>query len=102
MREPAHVRMVDRLLEYIKIIPPKRRAKQTLEGKTFVFTGELESFSRAQAKELVRERGGTASESVSKKTDYVVVGESPGDKYEKAKKLGVKALNEAEFKRMIR
>ncbi|MFH1825010.1 MAG: NAD-dependent DNA ligase LigA [Candidatus Firestonebacteria bacterium] len=72
-----------------------------LAGKTFVFTGELESFARDEAETLVKRLGGTPTFSVSKKTNYVVVGKDPGSKYDKAKKLGVKILNEEEFKRII-
>ncbi|MEK7560168.1 MAG: NAD-dependent DNA ligase LigA [Patescibacteria group bacterium] len=73
-----------------------------LEGQSFVFTGEMESLSRDEAKDRVRALGGDVSGSVSKKTDYVVAGESPGSKYEKAKKLGVKILTESEFLKMIK
>lgn len=72
------------------------------EGKSFVFTGELKTISRDEAKNRVRALGGDASGSVSKKTDYVVVGENPGSKYEQAKKLGVKILTESEFLKMIK
>ncbi|MDP2598611.1 MAG: NAD-dependent DNA ligase LigA [Candidatus Liptonbacteria bacterium] len=74
---------------------------QKLSGKTFVLTGSMESMSRDTAKEKIRELGGEASESVSKKTDYVVVGAEPGSKYEKAKKLGVKTISEKEFLRFL-
>ena len=73
-----------------------------MPGKTFVITGSLESMSREEAKEKIRELGGDASESVSKKTDYVVAGSEPGSKYEKGKKLGVKILNEEEFLKLIK
>lgn len=72
-----------------------------ISGKTFVFTGGMEGFTRDGAKDLVRELGGEISESVSKKTDYVVVGTDPGSKYEKALKLGVTVLTEAEFKKLV-
>ena len=72
-----------------------------LTGKTVVFTGELKDYSRLQAEELVRKTGGNASSSVSKDTDFVVVGENPGSKYEQAKKLGIKIINEKEFSRLI-
>jgi len=82
----------------IKIESDKRQeTSDKLKGKTFVFTGELETMSREAAKEKVRELGADVSESVSKKTDYVVVGSEPGSKYEKAKKLGVKIIDEKEF-----
>ena len=62
---------------------------QTLEGMTIVVTGSLVDFSRDGAKEAIVSRGGKAASSVSKKTDYVVVGDSPGSKAEKAEQLGV-------------
>jgi len=88
------------------VAPPARRraaapAKGPLAGKSFVFTGELTGFTREEAEELVRRRGGRASSSVSKKTDYVVVGESPGSKYQKAQDLGVTIIDEAAFRRLI-
>ncbi|MEK7649258.1 MAG: NAD-dependent DNA ligase LigA [Patescibacteria group bacterium] len=70
---------------------------QTMKGLTFVLTGELESLSRDQAKESIRQRGGTVASSVSNKTDYVVVGREPGSKYDKAKKLGIATLDEKQF-----
>lgn len=73
----------------------------SLSGKTLVFTGELKDFSRLRAQELVRQLGGIPSSSVSSNTDYVVAGENPGSKYEKAKKIGIKIINEKEFKEMI-
>ncbi|KAA0013968.1 MAG: NAD-dependent DNA ligase LigA [Thermoplasmata archaeon] len=75
--------------------------KGKLKGLTFVFTGALKSFTREEAKELVEKQGGRVASSVSKNVDYVVVGESPGSKYEKAKKLGLKIIGEEEFKKMI-
>jgi DNA ligase (NAD+) len=75
--------------------------KSAFGGKTVVFTGELESFSRAQAESLIRELGGNAASAVSKNTDFVVAGDNPGSKYDKAKKLGVKIINEQQFSRMI-
>jgi len=73
-----------------------------LSGKTVVFTGELKEFRRSQAEDLVRSLGGNASSSVSKDIDFVVAGENPGSKYDKAKKLGVKIINESEFREMIK
>ena len=78
-------------------------SKRTLLiGKTVVFTGELESLSRAEAQRLARRAGGNVSSSVSKKTDFVVIGNSPGSKYDTARKLGVKIITEKEFKEMAR
>ncbi|MDO8469724.1 MAG: NAD-dependent DNA ligase LigA [bacterium] len=76
-------------------------SKGTLSGKTFVFTGTLESLSRDEAKVLARANGGTVTESVSKATDYVVYGADPGSKLEKAKKLKIKILSENEFRKLI-
>ena len=72
-------------------------APQTLAGLTVVVTGSLAGFSRDGAKEAILTRGGKAASSVSKKTDYVVVGENAGSKADKAEQLGVKVLDEAGF-----
>ncbi|MEK9175516.1 MAG: NAD-dependent DNA ligase LigA [Patescibacteria group bacterium] len=76
-------------------------AGNKLKGMSFVFTGEMEKMSRDEAKELVRVQGADASESVSKKTSFVVVGENPGSKYEKAKKLGVKIIDKQSFLKLF-
>jgi len=75
--------------------------KKLLEGKSFLFTGALKSMTRQEAKDIVMELGGRVASSVSKKLDYLVVGEKPGSKLEKAKKLGIKIINEQEFLKMI-
>jgi len=74
---------------------------QTLAGKTIVVTGPLADFSRDGAKEAIVSRGGKAASSVSKKTDYVVVGDSPGSKADKAEQLGVPILDEDGFKQLL-
>ena len=74
---------------------------QTLAGKTVVVTGSLEGYSRDSAKEAIIERGGKAAGSVSKKTDYVVVGENAGSKAAKAEELGIPMLNEAQFAQLL-
>jgi DNA ligase (NAD+) len=80
----------------------KREVKsQKLAGKSFVFTGGLANRSREEAGELVQQHGGKVSGSVSKKTDYVVVGTDPGSKYDKAKELGVEVLTEGEFEKLL-
>lgn len=76
--------------------------KSPLTGKTVVFTGELKNLSRIEAERLVRKFGGNAASSVSEKTDFVVVGENPGSKHDKARKLGMKIISEGEFQRMIK
>jgi DNA ligase (NAD+) len=70
-------------------------------GKTFVFTGTLTQFTRSEAQGVVEKLGGKASTSVSKMTDYVVVGKNAGSKAIKARELGVKILTEDEFREMI-
>ncbi len=74
---------------------------QTFAGKTFVFTGALELFTRHDSEELVTSMGGKAASSVSKKTDFVVVGKDAGSKATKARELGVTILSETEFKEMV-
>lgn len=70
--------------------------------KTFVITGTLEGYSRNEAKSIIEKMGGNVSSSVSNKTDFVLVGDSPGSKYDKAVSLGVKVINESEFVDMIK
>ncbi|MDD5218344.1 MAG: NAD-dependent DNA ligase LigA, partial [Candidatus Omnitrophica bacterium] len=71
-------------------------------GKTCVLTGTLGNFERKEAETLVRRFGGHPSSSVSKKTDFVVVGEQAGSKLEKAKELGIQILSEAEFIKLLK
>ena len=73
-----------------------------LQNKTFVLTGELKNFTRDEAKDMIRKAGGDISSSVSAKTDFVVVGEKPGSKYEKAKELGLKIIGERELRDLIK
>ncbi len=74
---------------------------EKFDGKSFVLTGALQNFSRDEAGEIIRRRGGKVSSSVSAKTDYVIVGADPGSKYEKAQKLGVRILTEEEFMQLL-
>ena len=66
-----------------------------------MLTGELSSFSRSEAEALIHQLGGKAASSVSKQTDYVVVGTNPGSKHERAKALGVSVIDEAQFKKLV-
>jgi DNA ligase (NAD+) len=80
---------------------PAAAAAQPLEGKTFVLTGTLPSLSRSKAKRLLEEHGGKVTGSVSRRTDYVVAGESPGSKLRKAEELGVTILDEAGLRALL-
>ena len=72
-----------------------------LKDKTFVLTGALASMSRDEAKDKIRHLGGNIFSNISKNTDFVVAGEKPGSKYDEAKKLGIKIIDEKEFLRII-
>jgi DNA ligase (NAD+) len=109
-RQKRHLRFLEKLKKagvIVKNLPlPSEssrfhRGGKKLKGKTFVFTGALEKLARGEAKEKVRDLGGEASESVSQKTDFLVKGKDPGSKLEKAKKLGIKIINEKEFLKLI-
>jgi len=86
----------------VKPPTPQKSRTRKLAGKTFVVTGTLESFSRQQAEAEIKQAGGKASSSVSKKTDYLLAGQSPGSKLQKAQNLGVKIITEKEFLEMIK
>lgn len=88
------------LVKHLTIVKEKKRGGQFI-GLTFVLTGTLRAFSRDEAAQLIRERGGSVTSSVSKKSSYVVAGSDPGSKYDKAKELGVPTLDEKAFKKML-
>ncbi len=77
------------------------KAANSLNGKSFVVTGTLNRFTRLEIQELIRQHGGKASGTVSKKTDYLIAGENAGSKLQKAEKLGVSVLSEEEFQQML-
>ncbi len=79
----------------------EQKGDQPLKNKTFVLTGTLTSMTRDQASEAIKKLGGKVSSNVSNKTDFVVVGDSPGSKFDRAKKLGITILNEDQFKSLI-
>ncbi|MEK7158368.1 MAG: NAD-dependent DNA ligase LigA [Patescibacteria group bacterium] len=85
----------------LRLTPPEVARHQPLSGMTFVLTGTLEHYRREAASELIVKHGGHVSESVSKKTDYVVVGSHPGSKASRAKKLGVRIITEVELLKLI-
>jgi len=94
--------LIDKLIKSGIEIDRVKTVKKKLLDLTFVLTGELDKFTREQAKEKIRDLGGDISSSVSKETDFVVVGREPGGKYDKAKKIGVKIINEKEFLKIIK
>jgi DNA ligase (NAD+) len=101
-RDKKNKESIERLKKAgVTVIEPKAKERGKLAGKTFVFTGALTAFERDEARSLVESLGATTASSLSKKVDFVVVGEDPGSKFDKAKELGIKTLTEEEFKRMI-
>jgi len=103
-REPHNLESIERLLAAnvrIREVERPQQEDNRFAGKTFVFTGALQLYTRSEAQKLVERLGGRASSSVSAKTDYVVVGENAGSKAEKAKKLNLTILSEAAFKDMV-
>ena len=101
--EPANQKLIKRLKDEGLKMTEKREAPEDTRfaGKTFVFTGALARRSRDEAGAEVMRHGGKVSGSVSKLTDYVVVGADPGSKYDKARSLGVTILNEDEFDQLL-
>ncbi|MEX0930841.1 MAG: NAD-dependent DNA ligase LigA [Candidatus Paceibacterota bacterium] len=101
MQDKRNRELLEKLLPYLKIIEPKQRKKNTpISGKSVVFTGSLAHLSRDEAKERALRVGARISSSVSKQTDYVIVGSEAGSKAEKARALGVSMLTEDEFMQM--
>ncbi|HET8575282.1 MAG TPA: NAD-dependent DNA ligase LigA [Candidatus Paceibacterota bacterium] len=103
LAEEKNSDLLDRLLQYVHVLPAETvpEKNQKLAGKTFVLTGTMERLTRQEAQEKIRAAGGNVSSSVSSKTDFVVAGENPGSKLGKAQELGVKVLNEDEFKKLF-
>jgi len=105
-QDKGNIKFIEKLENKVKITNPQYPkgappSSQKLKDKTFVLTGSLEAISRDDAKTKIRELGGNISESVSSKTSYVVIGSEPGSKAEKARKLGIKILDEQEFLKLI-
>ncbi len=102
LADRENVRLVERLREAgLQFEEKTAGGPRPLAGKKFVLTGTLGHYSREQAAELVASLGGSVSSSVSKKTDFVVAGVAPGSKFDRARELGVKVINEEEFKRLV-
>lgn len=103
--DPERAEVVEKLLGILRIEPQNKEQEQKtkgrLFGKTFVLTGTLATMSRDEAKAKIKAAGGKVSSSVSSKTDYVVVGDDPGSKYDEAVKRGVSIINEEDLKNKL-
>jgi DNA ligase (NAD+) len=104
-RDASNLRVIEKLrragVRMAEEVAPAP-AEGPLAGLTFVITGTLASMPRSEAEELIRQLGGSASDSITKKTDYLVVGESPGSKLQKAQQYDTKLLSEQEFLGLLR
>jgi len=93
--------LLKRLLRHLTIKEARGASDGLFSGKTFVLTGTLSSMTRDEAAEAVRAHGGSVSNSVSDRTDYIVAGENPGSKFERGRALGITLLSEDEFKKLV-
>ena len=101
-KETSNQKVIEKLREAgVKPREPISKESAVPSGKSFVFTGTLKSLTRNEAKEIVESLGCDVSSSITKKTDYVVAGDSPGSKYDKAKDLGIPILDEEEFLKLM-
>jgi DNA ligase (NAD+) len=102
-RNPKNLVVLENLRKGGVVFPKEEsEVRETpVTGKTFVLTGALESMTRDEARKIIETSGGRVSSSVSKKTDFLIAGRDPGSKYAQAQRLGVKTINESEFKKMI-
>ncbi len=95
--------LIEKLKSFnVNMTAEEKETGNSLSGKTFVLTGALSEYTRNEASEIIENLGGKVSSSVSSKTSFVLAGEDPGSKYDKAKALGVKIISEQEFKDMIK
>jgi len=104
-QQPENIELINRLKQASLNFSYQKTESQKdlpLAGQTFVLTGKLESLAREEVAGLIEELGGTVSSSVSSKTNYVVVGESPGSKLAKAKKLGIQTIEEKDFLKLVK
>ncbi|MCP4363698.1 MAG: NAD-dependent DNA ligase LigA [Planctomycetes bacterium] len=94
-------KLMDAGVNTISLSAKKPVEKSAIAGLAFVVTGTLGKYTRSEAEDLIKRMGGRTSPSVSKKTDYLLAGEAPGSKLDKARQLGVKVVTEAEFEKLI-
>lgn len=101
-RNENNQKLINKFEKALRVLEEKKiKGSSKLKGKTFILTGTLESLGRDEAKDKIRDFGGEVSSSVSKNTDFVVTGSEPGSKYDQAKKLGIKIIDEREFLEML-
>ncbi|HPT62017.1 MAG TPA: NAD-dependent DNA ligase LigA [Bacillota bacterium] len=101
-QNPKNIQLIEELKKLgVKMDEPKQSRGEAFSGKTFVVTGTLSQFSRKEAKDAIESLGGKTTESVSKNIDYLVVGEKPGSKLDKARELGISILDEQQFIDML-
>ena len=103
-KQPENIELITELKEAglnFSSMKKEREGERPLAGQIFVLTGKLSGLTRDEAKEIIEDRGGTIASSVSSKTTYVVVGESPGSKLERAQRLGIPTLEEKEFLKLV-
>ena len=86
----------------MEAVPGEQIFEQRLKGRIFALTGALNKYTRTEAESLIKRSGGRITSSVSKNTDYVLAGDSPGSKYAKARKLGVKIIAEGDFEKLLK
>jgi len=104
-KQPENIELINKLKEAhlnFSSIKEEREGERLLAGQIFVLTGKLSDLSREEATEIIEDLGGTVSSSVSSKTTYVVAGDSPGSKLERAQKLGIPTLEEKEFLKLVK
>ncbi len=83
------------------VLPASSNAAQVFAGKTFVITGTLPELGRDEAKQMIKDRGGKVRASVSRKTDYLLLGADAGSKYDEAKALGIAMIDETAFHKLL-
>jgi len=104
-KQPENVNLLNKLRDAglnFSLLEEKKLENKPISGKTFVITGKLVNFSRERAKDIIEDLGGLVASSVSRKTDFIIVGESPGSKYERAQKLGISVFSEEDLLKLMR
>jgi DNA ligase (NAD+) len=104
-KQPENIKLINKLKEAglnFSSLREEKKGKRPFTGQIFILTGKLLDLSREEAIEIIEDLGGTVSSSVSSKTTYVVVGDSPGSKLERARKLGIPTLGEKEFLKLVK